>query len=104
MSSSTDTSSPRPLSAPGKAVEPGGLGPISELEKALAGPKEEAQAAIEAADARLASLAQRTKQAIAAGSDPAGFARLRAVAKACETAREILGKAASSGGHGARMR
>lgn len=103
MPSSTRSSFPRQIAAPGKAVEPVGLGPLSDLEAALEGSEEQAGKALAAAGARLASLAQRIRQAMAAGIDPIEFARLQAVARACESAQEILDRMALSGGRDARM-
>lgn len=103
MSSSAHSSFPRQIAAPGRVVEPVGLGPLSELEVALEGSQEQAGKVLAAAGIRLAALAQRTRQAMAAGMDPTEFARLRAVARACESAQEILDRSAPSSGRDARM-
>lgn len=98
MSSSIHPSLPRQIAAPGKAVELPGLGPLSELEAALEGSEEQAEKALATAGARLTSLAQHIRHAMTAGIGPTEFARLHAVAKACESAQEILDRAAPSSG------
>lgn len=79
-----------PMSESAAPVPLAGLGELSALETALAGPADAARAACHTAQARLARLAQRTGQAVRVGVVPREYALLQAVLAACSAAQEVL--------------
>lgn len=98
MSSSADSSIPKPLAAPGRTAASNQMAPLSGLENALDTGGEEAKRALSEALARVDDLAGRTKGVIASGANRAEYARLSALARACETAKQILAQYTPKGG------
>lgn len=103
MTDSNHSFVPSRFAPPGRVTASDEMGSISSLEKALSGSEAEAGEAINAAREGVRNLVERVERAQRLGASSSEFASLSALARACETAQEILNKVSPSSQQSARM-